>query len=93
MGRKGTFLQPDVTIHEPGSACPFPSQMVIPECMRGQGSTQAEGVICELRIYSLERALQGCMDIIAARQVFGASCLTTIQFSPTSRHVMLAYGR
>eukprot|EP00884_Botryococcus_braunii_P014078 jgi/Botrbrau1/22671/Bobra.0132s0015.3 len=70
-----------------------PCGRMLAVCVACRGSTEAEGVICELRIYSLERALQGRMDILAARQVFGASCLTTIQFSPTSRHVMLAYGR
>ena len=32
-------------------------------------------------------------EVLAARSVRAAHCLTSIQFSPTSDHVMLAYGR
>ena len=45
----------------------------------------------ELRIYSLEERNFG--EVLAARAVRAAHCLTSIQFSPTSEHVLLAYGR
>lgn len=51
----------------------------------------AHQVIYELRIYSLEEATFG--EVIASRAVRAAHCLTSIQFSPTSEHLLLAYGR
>ncbi|KAL6877614.1 hypothetical protein ACP4OV_012829 [Aristida adscensionis] len=48
-------------------------------------------VIYELRVYSLEEATFG--DILASRAIRAAHCLTSIQFSPTSEHILLAYGR
>jgi activator-of-BECN1-regulated-autophagy protein 1 len=47
--------------------------------------------VYELRVYSLERRAFG--EVLAARAVRAAHCLTSIQFSPTSERVMLAYGR
>ncbi|GAB2266731.1 hypothetical protein Dimus_001723 [Dionaea muscipula] len=51
----------------------------------------AHQVIYELRIYSLEEATFGA--VLASRAVRAAHCLTSIQFSPTSEHLLLAYGR
>ncbi|KAH9621619.1 hypothetical protein KSS87_004966 [Heliosperma pusillum] len=51
----------------------------------------AQPVIYELRIYSLEEATFGL--VLASRAVRAAHCLTSIQFSPTSEHLLLAYGR
>ncbi|GAB2295355.1 hypothetical protein Dimus_029526 [Dionaea muscipula] len=51
----------------------------------------AHQVIYELRIYSLEEATFGM--VLASRPVRAAHCLTSIQFSPTSEHLLLAYGR
>uniref|UniRef100_A0A803Q4D9 Transducin family protein / WD-40 repeat family protein n=1 Tax=Cannabis sativa TaxID=3483 RepID=A0A803Q4D9_CANSA len=51
----------------------------------------AHQVIYELRIYSLEEATFGL--VLAARAIRAAHCLTSIQFSPTSEHLLLAYGR
>ncbi|KAM3268127.1 hypothetical protein P3S67_031677 [Capsicum chacoense] len=51
----------------------------------------AHQVMYELRIYSLEDATFG--SVLAARAIRAAHCLTSIQFSPTSEHLLLAYGR
>jgi hypothetical protein len=48
-------------------------------------------LVYELRVYSLEEKNFG--EVLAARSVRAAHCLTSIQFSPTSEHVLLAYGR
>ncbi|XP_030551546.1 uncharacterized protein LOC115756015 [Rhodamnia argentea] len=51
----------------------------------------AHQIMYELRIYSLEEATFG--TVLASRPVRAAHCLTSIQFSPTSEHLLLAYGR
>ncbi|KAM2657535.1 hypothetical protein EV1_012885 [Malus domestica] len=51
----------------------------------------AHHVVYELRIYSLEEATFG--TVLASRAIRAAHCLTSIQFSPTSEHILLAYGR
>ncbi|KAL6292342.1 hypothetical protein ACE6H2_000484 [Prunus campanulata] len=51
----------------------------------------AHHVVYELRIYSLEEATFGL--VLASRAIRAAHCLTSIQFSPTSEHILLAYGR
>ncbi|KAL5538878.1 hypothetical protein UlMin_043121 [Ulmus minor] len=51
----------------------------------------AHQVIYELRIYSLEEATFG--KVLVSRAIRAAHCLTSIQFSPTSEHILLAYGR
>ncbi|KAB1208654.1 hypothetical protein CJ030_MR6G006535 [Morella rubra] len=51
----------------------------------------AHQVIYELRIYSLEKATFG--SVLISRAIRAAHCLTSIQFSPTSEHILLAYGR
>ncbi|KAL3828318.1 hypothetical protein ACJIZ3_017120 [Penstemon smallii] len=51
----------------------------------------AHQVIYELRVYSLEKATFG--SVLASRAIRAAHCLTSIQFSPTSEHLLLAYGR
>ncbi|KAL6571364.1 hypothetical protein OROHE_003007 [Orobanche hederae] len=51
----------------------------------------AHQLMYELRIYSLEEATFG--SILASRAIRAAHCLTSIQFSPTSEHLLLAYGR
>ena len=45
----------------------------------------------ELRIYSLESGSFG--RVLQSRPIRAAHCLTSIQFSPCSQHIMLAYGR
>ncbi|XP_052170342.1 uncharacterized protein LOC127786743 isoform X2 [Diospyros lotus] len=51
----------------------------------------AHQVIYELRIFSLEEATFG--SVLVSRAIRAAHCLTSIQFSPTSEHLLLAYGR
>uniref|UniRef100_A0ACD5X9E7 Uncharacterized protein n=1 Tax=Avena sativa TaxID=4498 RepID=A0ACD5X9E7_AVESA len=51
----------------------------------------SHGVIYELRVYSLEEETFG--EILTSRAIRAAHCLTSIQFSPTSEHILLAYGR
>lgn len=51
----------------------------------------AHQVMYELRVYSLEEATFGM--VLASRAIRAAHCLTSIQFSPTSEHILLAYGR
>jgi len=51
----------------------------------------AHQIIYELRIYSLEEATFGL--VLSSRPIRAAHCLTSIQFSPTSEHLLLAYGR
>ncbi|PAN11724.1 hypothetical protein PAHAL_2G211300 [Panicum hallii] len=48
-------------------------------------------IVYELRVYSLEEAMFG--TVLASRAVKAAHCLTSVQFSPTSEHILLAYGR
>ncbi|KAF6159374.1 hypothetical protein GIB67_032145 [Kingdonia uniflora] len=48
-------------------------------------------VIYEHRVYYLEEATFG--SVLASRAIRAAHCLTSIQFSPTSEHILLAYGR
>ena len=45
----------------------------------------------ELRIYSLEGSSFG--KVIRSRLIRAAHCLTSLQFSPTSEHLLVAYGR
>ncbi|KAA6427427.1 MAG: Transducin family WD-40 repeat family isoform 3 [Trebouxia sp. A1-2] len=51
----------------------------------------AAGIIYEVRVYSLEAASLG--HVLHAKQIRAAHCLTSVQFSPTSEHLLLAYGR
>ena len=51
----------------------------------------ARPYICELRVYSIDGGNFG--EVLCARAVKAAHCLTSIQFSPSSAHVLLAYGR
>ena len=45
----------------------------------------------ELRVYSLQKRNFG--EVLSARRIRAAHCLTSVQFSPTSEHVLVAYGR
>nr|XP_043610189.1 uncharacterized protein LOC122581931 [Erigeron canadensis] len=51
----------------------------------------ARQVMYELRIYSLEEETFG--SVLISRPIRAAHCLTSIQFSPSSEHLLLAYGR
>eukprot|EP00850_Spirogloea_muscicola_P014702 SM000107S14068 [mRNA] locus=s107:376089:382541:+ [translate_table: standard] len=56
-----------------------------------QHPANTQQVIYELRVYSLEESTFG--QVLASRAVRAAHCLTSIQFSPSSSHILLAYGR
>ncbi|XP_071738137.1 uncharacterized protein [Rutidosis leptorrhynchoides] len=63
---------------------------------RGPGTSPtrhpiARQVIYELRVYSLEESNFG--SVLISRPIRAAHCLTSIQFSPSSEHILLAYGR
>ena len=45
----------------------------------------------ELRVLSAEPATFG--EVLMAKRLVAAHCLTAIQFSPTSQHVLVSYGR
>ena len=48
-------------------------------------------MVYELRIYSMEAGSFG--EVVRSRQVKAPQCITSIQFSPTSQHLLVAYGR
>ncbi len=56
-----------------------------------EGEPASSSVAYQVRIYSLEPAFFG--QVLQAAPVRAAHCLTSIQFSPTSRHLLLAFGR
>ncbi|CAH8358124.1 unnamed protein product [Eruca vesicaria subsp. sativa] len=51
----------------------------------------AHQVIYELRVYSLQK--ESFASVLVSREIRAAHCLTSIQFSPTSEHILLSYGR
>lgn len=78
----------------------FVSQGIFaPSGVQNQGNSSSpkqhpaggQQVIYELRVYSLEECTFG--QVLASRAVRAAHCLTSIQFSPSSAHILLAYGR
>ena len=50
-----------------------------------------QSVVYEVRIYSISGSSFG--EVIWAKRIRAAHCLTSLQFSPTSEHILLAYGR
>ncbi|TYI74093.1 hypothetical protein E1A91_D07G176300v1 [Gossypium mustelinum] len=68
-------------VHQDGGAGTSPTRHPI----------SAHQVVYELRIYSLEKATFG--SVLVSRAIRAAHSLTSIQFSPTSEHILLAYGR
>jgi activator-of-BECN1-regulated-autophagy protein 1 len=68
-------------------ACHPPPDMVIDNTPLGP----VTALFYELRIYSMEAGSFG--QILHARPIRAAHCLTSIRFSPTSEHLLLAYGR
>ena len=50
-----------------------------------------QSVVYEVRIYSI--AGSSCGEVVWAKRIRAAHCLTSLQFSPTSGHILLAYGR
>jgi len=67
-------------------ACHPPPDMVVDNTPLGPVAP-----FYELRVYSMEQHSFG--KILHARPVRAAHCLTSIQFSPTSDYLLLAYGR
>lgn len=78
-------------------ACVLPQFEGVHQEARGPGTSptrhpiSARQVIYELRIYSLVDPTFG--SVLISRPIRAAHCLTSIQFSPTSEHILLAYGR
>lgn len=50
-----------------------------------------QSVVYEVRIYSIVGS--SCGEVVWAKRIRAAHCLTSLQFSPTSEHILLAYGR
>ena len=78
---------------------PLEADSVLPDYMDeglGEGDNDSEcyesgKITYELRVLSVEPATFG--QVIVAKNLSAAHCLTSIQFSPTSQHVLVAYGR
>ncbi|XP_062218862.1 uncharacterized protein LOC133918807 [Phragmites australis] len=93
----GRFLVACVACLLPQTEGDRGSQLPVQYDSAGAGSSPtrhplpSNRVIYELRVYSLEEETFG--DILASRAIRAAHCLTSIQFSPTSEHILLAYGR
>ncbi|XP_062223496.1 uncharacterized protein LOC133922266 isoform X2 [Phragmites australis] len=93
----GRFLVACVACGLPQTEGDRGSQLPVQYDSTGAGSSPtrhplpSHRVIYELRVYSLEEATFG--DILTSRAIRAAHCLTSIQFSPTSEHILLAYGR
>lgn len=68
-------------------ACKPPVRVLFNNIM----DVSARRYVCELRVYSIDGRNFG--EVLCARAVKAAHCLTSIQFSPSSAHVLLAYGR
>jgi WD domain, G-beta repeat len=51
----------------------------------------AERVVFEVRVMSMNGPCIG--EVVRARRVRAAHCLTSVQFSPTGGHLLLAYGK
>jgi activator-of-BECN1-regulated-autophagy protein 1 len=49
-------------------------------------------LVYELRVYSLEPG-RSFGEVLSARAIRAAHCLTSVQFSPDGEHVLVAYGR
>ena len=48
-------------------------------------------VVFEVRVMSMDGSSFG--EVVRARRVRAAHCLTSVQFSPTGEHILLAYGK
>lgn len=48
-------------------------------------------VVFEVRVMSMDGSSLG--EVVRARRVRAAHCLTSVQFSPTGDHILLAYGK
>ncbi len=68
----------NMSMQGPMAKGPFPAQA-------------RQSVAYEVRIYSISGSSFG--EVIWAKRIRAAHCLTSLQFSPTSEHILLAYGR
>jgi hypothetical protein len=78
-----------------GSTIP-PSQLLRIDLMSSHHSLSRGGATANTSPVGVMGECRGVMvvvQVLAARAVRAAHCLTSIQFSPTSEHLMLAYGR
>ena len=87
------FVLPQTVLCSEMGAHFSPCGRMIATCQACKPSASRQDLpyICELRIYSIDS--QNFGQVMSARAVKAAHCLTSIQFSPTSGHVLLAYGR
>ena len=87
------FVLPQTVLCSEMGAHFSPCGRMIATCQacKPRASREDMPYICELRIYSIDS--QNFGQVMSARAVKAAHCLTSIQFSPTSEHVLLAYGR
>lgn len=53
--------------------------------------TAPQRVVFEVRVMSMDGSSLG--EVVRARRVRAAHCLTSVQFSPTGDHILLAYGK
>ena len=68
----------NIVVQGPIARGPFPAQT-------------RQSVAYEVRIYSISGSSFG--EVVWAKRIRAAHCLTSLQFSPTSEHILLAYGR
>ncbi|CAA3009242.1 WD40 YVTN repeat-like-containing domain-containing [Olea europaea subsp. europaea] len=93
----GRFLAVCVACIQPNAEADSGFEGQVQHDVRGASTSptrhpiSAHQVMYELRVYSLEEATFG--SVLASRAIRAAHCLTSIQFSPTSEHLLLAYGR
>ncbi|KAL2506493.1 Transducin family protein/WD-40 repeat family protein [Abeliophyllum distichum] len=93
----GRFLAVCVACIQPNTEADSGFEGQVQHDVRGASTSptrhpiSAHQVMYELRVYSLEEATFG--SVLASRAIRAAHCLTSIQFSPTSEHLLLAYGR
>lgn len=81
----------DVPVQPPPRAPPISPTSPVEAPAEGPAPPVRRALVYELRLYSL--AAESFGTVLAARAVRAAHCLTSVQFSPTSRHLLLAYGR
>ncbi|KAK9806171.1 hypothetical protein WJX72_004148 [[Myrmecia] bisecta] len=69
------------------STAPQPQSLHLP----ASSAVPTPNIVYEVRIYSVEQCTFG--KVLHARRIQAAHCLTSVQFSPSSEHLLLAYGR
>ena len=88
----GRFLVVAVVCHTPVEATSVLEDCMDEESDGSGGDFASPGEFSyELRVLSMEPATFG--KVLSAKGLAAAHCLTSIQVSPTSKHVLVAYGR